>query len=430
MNTLARVNIWGQTAGVIAWNDARQSATFQFENTFLKTGLDVSPLKMPLGQAQNPNALFAFPELNPQTFHGLPGMLADSLPDKFGNALIDAWLARQGRRPETFNPVERLCYTGKRGMGALEYEPVVAPFTDASAPLDIKELVQLVKDVFSEKAQLHTNIHEKPEEGLLDIIRIGTSAGGARAKAIIAYNKETGDVRSGQIDGLPGYEYWIIKFDGATNQQLGDPKGYGRIEYAYHLMAKDCGMLLPECHLLQENGRAHFMTKRFDREGNKKLHMQSLCGMAHFDYNMAGLFSYEQAFQIMRQLGLPYTDAEEMYRRMIFNAIARNQDDHTKNISFLMNEAGQWQLSPAYDVTYAYDPANKWMHAHQMSINGKREGITKADLTEVAKNMNIKKPNEIIEQVTDSVGHWTKFAKEAGIPAEQAKQIKNNLGLR
>ncbi len=416
-------------AGAVAWNEARRYASFEFETAFLKKNLDLSPIKMPLAKARDNSRIFAFPELNNETYHGLPGLLADSLPDKFGHTLIDAWLAMQGRQPNSFNPVERLCYTGKRGMGAIEYEPVIVSASDTSAPLEIEQLVHLIRDVFSEKAKLHINIHERPDKGLLEIIKVGTSAGGARAKAIIAYNEKTGEVRSGQIDGLKGYEYWIIKFDGATNRQLGDPEGYCNIEYAYHLMAKDCGIQLPECKLLPENGRVHFMAKRFDRQGNKKLHMQSLCAIAHFDYNLAGTYSYEQAFQVGRQLGLPYHDSEELYRRMVFNVVARNQDDHTKNISFLMDEGGGWRLSPAYDVTYAYDPANKWMHAHQMSINGKTDGITKTDLTAVAKAMNIKKPDEIIGQIVSGVSGWKGYGKEAGVSKSQIKKIETALML-
>jgi serine/threonine-protein kinase HipA len=322
------------------------------------------------------------------------------------------------------DPVERLCYIGKRGMGALEYEPSTDLFKNASEHLEIKELVGLAREVLSEKKSLKTNIHTSGDEALLQIISVGTSAGGARAKAIIAYNEETGDVRSGQIDGLNNYNYWIIKFDGVTNKFLGDPAGYGRIEYAYHKMAIDAGIEMTECRLLEENNRAHFMTKRFDRTAdNKKLHMQTLCAIAHFDYNDPNSYSYEQAFQVMRELRLPYTDAEQLFLRMAFNVVARNQDDHTKNISFLMDEKGTWRLSPAYDVTYAFDPENKWMKNHQLSVNGKHSNIIKEDLLAVAKEMNIKKANHLIAQVTASVHKWKDIAREVDIPKEQADAI-------
>jgi serine/threonine-protein kinase HipA len=430
MNTVAKVNLWENMVGAVAWNDDSGFATFQFEPDFLKKGLAIAPITMPIDKATNGNGIFSFRELNNETYKGLPGLLADSLPDRFGNILIESWLAQQGRDPASFNSVERLCYTGKRGMGALEYEPVIPSLTDKSGPIEINELVKLTKEVLNERINLKLNIHDKKNEGLLTILRVGTSAGGNRAKAIIAYNENTGDVRSGQIDDLEGYSYWIIKFDGVNDKQLGDPKGYCKIEYAYYLMAKDCGITMTECKLLEEHKRAHFMTRRFDRNGMKKLHTQTLCAIAHFDYNSAGAYSYEQAFQIMRQLKLPYGDLEELYRRMVFNVIARNQDDHTKNISFLMDETGKWSLSPAYDLTYAYDPANIWMKSHQMSVNGKRDDITNADLTQVAKRMNIKKSKEIVDSVLDIVSNWKKYAKKANVDLEQTKKINKVLRLK
>ena len=430
MKGVARVNIWGTMVGAVAWDDARDHATFEFDEAFLKKGLDLSPLKMPLEESRKSRMIYSFPSLNRETYKGLPGLLADSLPDRFGNTLIEVWLARQGRDPDSFNSVERLCYTGRRGMGALEYEPAIHPFDETSHELDIKELVDLAKAILAERKNLKVNIRDKSGEGLLEIFRVGTSAGGARAKAIIAYDKKTGDVRSGQIDGLEDYEYWIIKFDGVNDKQLGDPKGYGKIEYAYHLMAQDCGIKMTDAELLREGGRAHFMSKRFDREGVKKLHMQTLCAIAHLDYNDPLANSYEQAFQAMRQLKLPHTDMEEFYRRMAFNVIARNQDDHTKNISFLMDENGAWKLSPAYDVTYAYDPKNRWMKAHQMSLNGKRDGIKRSDLLEVARSMNVKKSGEIIDRILETVSHWVTYAKKADVHADQIQQIKKTLLLK
>ena len=380
MITVAKVKLWNNVVGAVAWSEETEIATFEYDKSFLKSGLNIAPITMPIGG----KSIFSFPAINKETYKGLPGLLADSLPDAFGNQLIDSWLAQQGRDPNSFNSIERLCYTGKRGMGALEYEPSLSPSDNVSNPVEVNELVKLANEIISKKNSLVANIHSNSKD-LLKIIRVGTSAGGARAKAIIAYNPITGDVRSGQIDGLDNYEYWIIKFDGVTNKELGDPKGYGKIEHAYYLMAKDAGINIMDSKILEENNRAHFMTKRFDRIGNEKLHMQTLCAIAHFDYNYSNAYSYEQAFQVMRQLKLPYSQMEELLRRMIFNVIARNQDDHTKNISFLMDKEGTWSLSPAYDITYAYDPANKWMKSHQMSINGKRENINRKDILELAK---------------------------------------------
>ena len=428
MIKVAKVKIWNNVVGAIAWNDNTEAAAFEYDKSFLKSGLNIAPLTMPLEKAFESKNLFSFPTLNKETYKGLPGLLADSLPDTFGNKIIDSWLAQQGRDPSSFNSIERLCYMGKRGMGALEYEPILSPSESVSNKIEIDELVKLVGEILSDRKTLAGNIH-KSSDDLLKIISVGTSAGGARAKAIIAYNPITGDVRSGQIDGLENYEYWIIKFDGVTNKQLGDPKGYGKIEYAYYLMAKEAGINIMDSIILTENNRTHFMTKRFDRIGNTKLHMQTLCAIAHFDYSYSNAYSYEQAFQVMRQLKLPYSQMEELFRRMVFNVIARNQDDHTKNISFLMDKDGNWSLSPAYDITYAYDPANKWMKAHQMSINGKCENINSEDILELAKNMNIKKAANIIDEVTESVSKWKLFANETGIPNEQIDAIEKTLIL-
>ena len=427
MVSLAKVNIWNTFVGAVAWDDSRGYASFEFNPGFVDKRWDLAPLMMPVHDALESNYIFSFPGLKKETYNGLPGLLADSLPDKYGNRLIEEWLAREGRDPGSFNPVERLCYTGKRGMGALEYEPASKLFDDSSKSIEIAKLVQIAKDILTNKRNLQTNICSKTDTGLLDIIQVGTSAGGARAKAIIAYNEKTGDVRSGQLDDLKGYDYWIIKFDGVTNKQLGDPEGYGNIEYAYYLMATDCGINMTASRILKENNRTHFMTKRFDREGANKMHLQTLCAVAHFDYNDPAAYSYEQAFQVMRQLKLPYTDAEELFRRMCFNVVARNQDDHTKNISFLMDKSGTWKLSPAYDITYAYDPANKWMKDHQMSINGKRRDISKSDIVELAKRMNIKKPAEVLQKIIDTVRNWSEYANRARVRAEQIQAIEQTF---
>lgn len=420
---IARVNIWNTFVGAVFWNAEKGYASFEYDPEFLKSNLNLSPLQMPLQQAREHKKIFSFPSLNPETFKGLPGLLADSLPDRFGNKLIDAWLSRQGRNPNSVNPVERLCYMGARGMGALEFEPALRELDTSHSDLEIKELVRLAREILAQKKNLRTNIRKKTDKALEDIISVGTSAGGARAKAIIAYNEITGEVRSGHLDDLSGFEYWIIKFDGVTNDLLGDPKGYGKIEFAYYKMATACGINMMESQLLHENNRSHFMTKRFDRIGNEKLHMQTLCALAHFDYNDAYSYSYEQAFQVMRELKLSYKDQEQFYLRMVFNVIARNQDDHTKNIAFLMNQKGEWKLSPAYDVTFAFDPANKWMKAHQLSINGKNDSIELKDLVTVAKEMNIKKPVAIIESVTKAVKNWKRYAKSAGVSESQIAAI-------
>jgi len=430
MKTIAKVNIWNEMVGAVVWDESKGYATFEFEESFIENDLDLAPLRMPISDAKNVRRIFSFPNLNKETYKGLPGLLADSLPDRFGNRLIDVWLAKQGRSSESFNSVERLCYIGKRGMGALEFEPILTPFDQSSSQLELDDLVKLAKKILDERYDFKTNLSKKSESSLLDILRIGTSAGGARAKAIIAHNPITKDVRSGQIDNLENYEYWIIKFDGVNDKKLGDPKGYGRIEYTYYLMAKECEIKMSESKLLFEDNHAHFMTKRFDRIDNNKLHMQTLCAIAHYDYNYPSSYSYEQAFQVIRQLKLPYENSEQLFLRMVFNIIARNQDDHTKNISFLMDKNGNWSLAPAYDVTFAYDQKNKWMKSHQMSINGKYDDINRTDILALAKNMNIKKANQKIDKVIDVISKWKDFAKAAKVSAEQIKYIQSTLLLK
>jgi serine/threonine-protein kinase HipA len=429
MNTLAVIKIWGKRVGVVLWDESKNVGSFEFDKAFLDFNLDIFPINSPIHTAKNGRRVFSFPFLNFETFKGLPGFLADSLPDKFGNQMIDAWLAQQGRDLQSFNSVDRLCYIGKRGMGALEFEPETQQKLISSNKLEIQELVKFASSILEDRNHFHANLNE--ENGFSDILQVGSSAGGARAKAIIAYNKVTGEVRSGQIDDLEGFDYWLIKFDGVTNRQLGDPKGYGNIEYAYYLMAKDAGINMTECLLKKEHNRAHFMTKRFDRVNNEKIHMQTLCGLAHFDYNLPGNYSYEQAFQIIREMRLPYSDREQLFRRMVFNIMARNQDDHTKNISFLMNQDGVWSLSPAYDVTFAYNPANFWLKLHQMSVNGKRDNdaITQDDVVMIAKNNSIKKPKQIIEAVRNALLNWNNFATESEVVQDQITEIQNLFNL-
>lgn len=427
--TTAYVRLWGQRIGAVAWLPDREVAAFEYLPEFLSSGLDVAPLTMPLGEARG--QVFEFPSLNRETFLGLPGLLADALPDKFGNAIIDAWLVRNGRSAADFSPVERLCYTGTRAMGALEFEPAMNARLERAVPVEVAELVGLAQQVMAERGSLDARMGDgdgPDREAMRDILRVGTSAGGARPKAVIAMNDE-GRVLSGQTAVPEGYHYWLLKFDGVTDLELGAPAGYGRIEYAYYLMARAAGIEMSECRLLEENGRAHFMTRRFDRQGNDKLHLQSLCGIAHYDYNTPGAYGYEQAFEVMRRLRLTKAEAVQQYRRMLFNVVARNQDDHTKNIAFLMDRDGRWRLAPAFDVIYAHNPKGQWTDQHQMSINGKRDHFTRADLLAVGESISVSQPGDILDEIVGVVARWPEYAAQAGVDPDRAGQIGATLRL-
>lgn len=429
--TTAEVILWGKTVGAVTVEDASSPAFFQYDPGFAQSGIEVSPLMMPLSRR-----VYSFPGLPRATFHGLPGFLADSIPDKFGNALIDAWLAQQGRSADSFNAVERLCYTGSRGTGALEFRPVTGPQSRVPQRIDVDALVQLASSVLSDRKSFKSLMKDGSfAQPLKEILRIGTSAGGARAKAVIAWNPFTGEVRSGQVKADEGFEYWLLKFDGVRenrDRELADPKGYGAVEYAYSLMAKKAGIRMSECRLLEENGRRHFMTKRFDRlPDGRKLHMQSLCALAHYDFNMPGAYSYEQLFAVMRSLDLPAPSFEEQFRRMAFNIIARNNDDHAKNIAFLMDKSGAWSLSPAFDITYSYNPGGAWTSSHQMTMNGKRGNFSMDDFNDCGKTIMLKRgrAKAIAGEVHDAVRQWSDFADAAGVDSEWKKRIGSNLCL-
>ena len=421
--TFAEVTLWGTKIGTVALPDNSNIATFRYDRDFLSSGIELSPITMPLSTRQ-----YSFAGLPYETFHGLPGLLADSLPDRFGNTIIDQWLARQGRAPSSFNAVERLCYTGKRGMGALEFQPALGPGYDKNEQIKVNELVQLASDILNRRTDMHITADET---AMQQILQIGTSAGGARAKAIIAWNPETNDIRSGQIEAGQGYEYWLIKFDGVSKNGDHDVKAppvYTRIEYAYYLMALACGIKMNECRLFEENGLYHFMTKRFDREDGtgRKLHMQTLGAIAHYDYNEPTAYSYEMAASVLRRMKLPQSDMEQLCLRMIFNVLTKNNDDHVKNISFLMNRKGQWSLSPAYDLTLSYKPDNRWLKSHQMSVNGKRTDIFENDIISCAAVMDItrSKCKNMIEKVKTTVSDFPKFAEQAKLPGATIKNVQ------
>jgi len=426
----AEVMLWGTRIGTVIWHN--NLGYFEYDSRLLGSGMELSPVRMPLSSRS-----YSFAALNRDTYKGLPGLLADSLPDKFGNRLINQWLERQGRSVADFSPIDRLCYIGNRGMGALEFRPTLSQQAEKSMPLEVSELVALANEALSSKQQLTTPMGEGDAErqrAVQQIISVGTSAGGARAKAVIAWNPDTNEVRSGQVKTEPGFDYWLLKFDGVEenrdHEALADPQGFSIVEYAYYLMAKSAGIDMSECRLFRENQRAHFMTRRFDRlPGGEKRHMQSLCGLAHFDFNSSGGYSYEQAFGVMRDLKLPNTAFQEFYRRMVFNVIARNQDDHTKNISFLMDKRGQWSLSPAYDITHCNGKG--WTRHHQMTLNGKQDNFQLDDLLAAAKHGDLNRSTalSIINDVLAAVARWPVFA-ETTIEANGsvASQVEGSLG--
>ncbi len=415
MITTAYINIWNKRVGAIAWNENTGIATFEYQPSFFENEWDLSPLKMPVDGAAK--KIFSFSELRDViTFKGLPGLLADVLPDKYGSSLINVWLAQNGRPANSMNPVELLCFIGKRGMGALEFEPALPKVNNEATKIELNSLIHIAQEILSGKQHFNTNLSANESKALSDILKIGTSAGGARAKAVITFNPLTNEIRSGQAEAPHGFSHWLLKFDGVVDQQIGTSSGYGRVEMAYYLMAQSAAIEMTECRLLEENNRAHFMTKRFDRASdNVKFHVQSFCAIMHYDFNEIAAFSYEQLFETMRSMLLPYPDAEQLFRRMVFNVMAKNCDDHTKNFSFIMDKAGKWRLAPAFDICHAFRPGSTWVSQHSLSINGKRQNITRDDLLQVAKRMNIKKAVAIIDQVHAAVCKWNDFASQANV---------------
>ncbi len=410
MVDVAKVNMFGMPVGTFRWDERYEVVRFEYDSSFIGRGLEPSPLMMPVREGR----IYSFGDLDKETFKGLPGMLADSLPDTYGRTLFDKWLALTGRTSS--NPIETLCFLGKRCMGALEFEPAMDIAYDKNAKFEIDSLVNVASEALSQKSSFGVNLNDDKKAAIAEILRLGTSAGGQRAKAIIAYNKATGEVRSGQVEAPAGYDYYLIKLDGVSaTAGFKETGNHGRLEYSFYKLAKACGIEMTECSLIEENGRAHFLTKRFDRENGKKIHMQTLCGIAHFDYRLHRAYSYEQAFNVMRALRLSYSEAQEMFRRMVFNVVVRNQDDHTKNISFLMDDSGKWKLSPAYDMGYAYNPNGRWTATHQMSINGKFDEITRNDLLTFAHQNNIKEAKNIIDEVCEVTSHWPDMAKDCGL---------------
>lgn len=421
MNNTAEVYLWGTRIGIIHQNISKAYATFEYDADFVNSGIEVSPLRMPLGKN-----IYEFPALVGDPFYGMPGLVADSLPDRFGNAVIEQWLMSLGKSLSDFTAIDRLCYTGKRGMGALEYIPASADIKDIDENINVREMVKFASYVLNNRENISLNANDSLAYSQL--VQVGSSAGGARAKALIAWNENTNEVRSGQMQLGPGYDYWLMKFDNVSkngDHGLEDKPEYTLIEYAYYLMAKSCGITMNECRIYNSDGDHHFMTKRFDRKNGKKLHMQSLGALAHISYQEPGVCGYELAAMYMKEMGLSYKEIEQFYRRMVFNCLAVNQDDHVKNISFIMDRSGKWLLSPAYDITFSYNPTNKWLRAHQMTVNGKTTEIALSDLLSAGEKMGIKgrRCKDIISEIAASVSDFVTYAEQAGIKEKTYEYI-------
>lgn len=427
MNDTAEVYMWGTRIGIIHQDISKAYAAFEYDDNFVNSGIEVSPLRMPLGRN-----IYEFPALAGDPFYGMPGLVADSLPDRFGNAVIEQWLMSLGKSLSDFTAIDRLCYTGKRGMGALEYVPASADIKDIDESINVREMVKFASDILSNRENISLTANDSLTYSQL--VQVGSSAGGARAKALIAWNEATNEVRSGQMQLGPGYDYWLMKFDNVSkngDHGLEDEPEYTLIEYAYYLMARSCGITMNECRIYHSEGDHHFMTRRFDRENGKKLHMQSLGALAHISYQEPGACGYELAAMYMKEIGLSYKEIEQFYRRMVFNCLAVNQDDHVKNISFLMDKSGKWMLSPAYDITFSYNPSNKWLRAHQMTVNGKTVGIGLPDLLEAGAKMGIKnrRCRDIIGEIAVSVSGFAAFAEQVGIREKTYNYINSVIDV-
>jgi serine/threonine-protein kinase HipA len=418
---IIEVRAWDELVGAVALDPRLGYYAFEYAPGFARRGIELAPLTMPLRGANQP---FIFPALPELTYKRLPSLLADSLPDDFGNGLINAWMAQQGLASDDITALDRLAYMSRRGFGALEFRPARGPQARTTTALELAALVESARRVV--RGEINDDRHA--QAALLQILSVGTSAGGARAKAAVAWNPRSNEIRAGQFEVEPGFEHWLLKFDGIdVHNELGESQGYGRIEYAYHLMATQAGITMSACRLLEESGRAHFMTRRFDRIGNEKVHIQTLCGLMQLDYRAKGTHDYSQYLDALRRLQLPSTEFEQAFRRIAFNVMASNCDDHTKNVSFVLRDRHSWSLAPAYDVIYAYNPTGEWTYQHLMSVNGKFSGITRDDLLVLADRFQIGTASKLLAEVKAAVSAWPEFAQRAAVPARMTERIAEHL---
>jgi len=424
--------------GALGFDTETGTSTFQYAPAFISSGIELSPIHMPLS-----DRIYGFPGLDYAAFRGLPGLLADSLPDDFGNAVLNAWIAGRGQAVSELSPIQRLKYTGKRGMGALTFKPAMqVKSLNRSQDVEIESLVRIAQEVLDSRGTFQVELSsggQEDKEAMLSLLSVGMSAGGARPKAVLAFNDDFTQVKSGQVDIPKGFEHYIVKFDGVTEhssdaQSFGDPQGYGAMEYVYYIMANACGIDMMPCGLLNEGPRRHFMTRRFDRQGNRRIHYQSLNGLAHVSYKRPGEYSYAELFGVARKLKLPAKSAGQLFRRMVFNIVARNHDDHSKNFAFLFDEDNGWHLAPAFDVAFSFKPGSKWVNSHWMTINGKRDGFNREDFytfRSLSPLFSRRKVDNILDEVISAVSNWPELAREHGVPAGFARFVANNqrLGL-
>ncbi|MBU2878236.1 MULTISPECIES: type II toxin-antitoxin system HipA family toxin [Aliiglaciecola] len=430
------VNYQDHQVGAVSYDPDKQLGAFEYTPAFIKTGIQLSPLKMPLSKQ-----IYTFPETDFAAFKGLPGLVADSLPDDFGNAVINAWVASQGKSAKDISPLQRLKYTGTRGMGALTFAPATRHKNlNSSQQLEVENLVEVAQDIVNQRSKFNVSLNQQgyeDKEAMMALMSVGMSAGGARPKAVLAFNSDFTQVRSGQTNAPDGFSHYLMKFDGVSehnkNQEtFGDPTGYGAMEYVYYLMATASQIDMMPCYLLNEGKRRHFITQRFDRIGNDKVHVQTLNGLAHVSFKQVGIYSYAELFDVARSLKLSAKEAEQIFRRMVFNVVAKNHDDHAKNISFMFDQQQQWTLAPAYDLAYSYKPGSRWVNSHWMSINGKRDNFDRKDLysfAQLSPIFNKRKIDRIIDEVVEQVSQWQKLAKEHHVPKTLIEEVQSNLRL-
>lgn len=435
MNGAVEVYLWGTKIGAIAYEPGQtEVSTFEYDKDFIKMGIEVSPISVPIKYS-----IHTFDDISKKTFHGLAGFIADSLPDKFGNQLIDQYFALKGRSSSDITPLDRLLYIGNRAMGALEFKPAInLDDKNKNIELNLQDLSQLAEMILIKKEKFANELKNSDKKNVINLLRIGSSAGGARSKALVAMDKD-GKLYDGTINHKKACKYYLLKFDSSSNSDRDnkDPKGMTKVEYIYSILARKCNINMPYTTFIQIEDDFHFLIERFDRiDKNKgftkdKLHYVSWCGMAHAHRDETGAFSYEQLVMIVRELKLGQDSVFEIFKRAVFNLVGRNQDDHTKNFGFLMDRNGRWSLSPAFDITYSYDPEGKWTKSHQITLNGKEDNFTLEDIISFGKycNLSKKKSLEVLNNTVSAFKEFPKLADRYKVDRRLKESIYSNLRI-